>query len=135
MGTFRSDRLNEEVKKTVSEIIREMKDPRISPMTTLTDVDVTKDLKYAKIKVSVYDEDEKKRVSSLEALNHAAGFISHELGARMRIRAVPGMKFTLDNSIAYSVRISQILNDLHQTGAAVPADAEEDDARRQGGEE
>lgn len=114
MGTFRSGRMNEEVKKTISEIIREMKDPRISPMTTLTDVDVTNDLKYAKIKVSVYDEDEQKRISSVEALNHAAGFIGRELGARMRIRAVPSMKFSLDHSIAYSARISEILNELHK---------------------
>jgi len=114
MGTFRSDRMNEEVKKTISEIVREMKDPRISPMTTLTEVDVTSDQKYAKIKVSVYDSDDAKRKSSVDALNHAAGFISHELGARMRIRAVPSLKFALDNSIAYSVRISEILNDLHK---------------------
>ena len=120
MATFRSDRRNEEVKKTVSEIIREMKDPRISPMTTLTEVDVTNDLKYAKVKVSVYDEDEKKRISSVEALNHAAGFISHELGARMRIRAVPSIKFTLDNSISYSVRISEILNELHKADGNEP---------------
>ncbi len=77
-------------------------------MTTLTEVDVTSDLKYAKIKVSVYDSDDAKRKSSVDALNHAAGFISHELGARMRIRAVPSLKFALDNSIAYSVRISEI---------------------------
>ena len=120
MATFRSDRRNEEVKKTVSEIIREMKDPRISPMTALTEVEVTKDLKYAKVKVSVYDEDEKKRVSSVEALNHAAGFISHELGARMRIRAVPSIKFTLDNSISYSVRISEIINELHKADGNEP---------------
>lgn len=114
MGTFRSDRLNEEVKKTISQIVREMKDPRISPMTTLTGVDVTKDLKYAKIKVSVYDEDDEKRRSSVEALNHAAGFIARELGARMRIRAVPSLKFTLDDSIAYSAHISEILSGLHK---------------------
>lgn len=114
MTTFRSDRRNEEVRKTISEIVREMKDPRISPMTTLTDVDMTNDLKYAKVKVSVYDEDDAKRRSSVDALNHAAGFISHELGARMRIRAVPSLKFTLDNSIVYSVRISEILNELHK---------------------
>ncbi|MEA4912993.1 MAG: 30S ribosome-binding factor RbfA [Christensenella sp.] len=120
MATFRADRRNEEVKKTISEVIREMKDPRISPMTALTEVEVTKDLKYAKVKVSVYDEDEKKRVSSVEALNHAAGFISHELGARMRIRAVPSIKFTLDNSISYSVRISEILNELHKTDGNEP---------------
>ncbi|MDD4312795.1 MAG: 30S ribosome-binding factor RbfA [Eubacteriales bacterium] len=120
MATFRADRRNEEVKKTISEVIREMKDPRISPMTALTEVEVTKDLKYAKVKVSVYDEDEKKRISSVEALNHAAGFISHELGARMRIRAVPSIKFTLDNSISYSVRISEILNELHQADKNEP---------------
>lgn len=120
MATFRADRRNEEVKKTISEVIREMKDPRISPMTALTEVEVTKDLKYAKVKVSVYDEDEKKRVSSVEALNHAAGFISHELGARMRIRAVPSIKFTLDNSISYSVRISEIINELHKADGNEP---------------
>ena len=120
MATFRADRRNEEVKKTISEVIREMKDTRISPMTALTEVEVTKDLKYAKVKVSVYDEDEKKRVSSVEALNHAAGFISHELGARMRIRAVPSIKFTLDNSISYSVRISEILNELHKADGNEP---------------
>ena len=120
MATFRADRRNEEVKKTISEVIREMKDPRISPMTALTEVEVTKDLKYAKVKVSVYDEDEKKRISSVEALNHAAGFISHELGARMRIRAVPSIKITLDNSISYSVRISEILNELHKADGNEP---------------
>jgi len=114
VATFRSDRLNEEVKKTVSAIVREMKDPRISKMTTLTDAEVTSDLKYAKIKVSVYDEDESRRQASVDALNHAAGFIARELGARMRIRAVPSLKFTLDNSIAYSARISEILNELHR---------------------
>ncbi|MDP3446861.1 MAG: 30S ribosome-binding factor RbfA [Eubacteriales bacterium] len=118
MATFRADRRNEEVKKTISEVIREMKDPRISPMTALTEVEVTKDLKFAKVKVSVYDEDEKKRISSVEALNHAAGFISHQLGARMRIRAVPSIKFTLDNTIAYSIRIAEILNGLIKTDAS-----------------
>ncbi len=113
VATFRSDRMNEEVKKTISEIIREMKDPRISEITALTGVEVTKDLKYAKIKVSVYDKNESRRQGSVDALNHAAGFIARELGMRMRIRAVPSLKFTLDNSIEYSVRISEILKDLH----------------------
>jgi len=135
MTTFRSDRRNEEVKKTVSEIIREMKDPRISPMTTLTDVDMTKDLKYAKIKVSVYDDNEKERISSVEALNHAAGFIAHELGARMRIRAVPSMKFMLDNTIAYSVRISGILNELHKSEGLGKESHEDEEAHIDEGEE
>jgi ribosome-binding factor A len=134
MATFRADRRNEEVKKTISEVIREMKDPRISPMTTLTEVEVTKDLKFAKAKVSVYDEDEKKRISSVEALNHAAGFISHELGARMRIRAVPSIKFTLDNTISYSVRIAEILNELHKTDVTEPQDADDEQDEEDGEE-
>lgn len=113
MSAIRSVRMNEEVKKIVSAIVREMKDPRISPMTTLTACEVTQDLKYAKIKVSVYDEDEERRNSTVEALNHAAGFISHELGGRMRIRSVPSIKFLLDNSIAYSVHIGKILDGLN----------------------
>ena len=135
MATFRADRRNEEVKKTISEVIREMKDPRISPMTALTEVEVTKDLKYAKVKVSVYDDDEKKRISSVEALNHAAGFISHERGMRMRIRAVPSIKFTLDNTIAYSVRISEILNELHKSDIAAEKTADETEQDAKAGKE
>lgn len=113
MSAIRSDRMNEEVKKTVTGIIREMKDPRISPMTTLTAVEVTNDLKYAKLRVSVYDEDESVRHGTVDALNHAAGFIARELGQRMLIRRVPTLKFQLDDSIAYSVHIAKLINDLH----------------------
>ena len=112
MSAIRSDRINEEVKKTLSAIVREMKDPRISPMTTLTGAEVTKDLKYAKISVSVYDKDDAVRQGTVDALNHAAGFIAHELGQRMLIRRVPSLKFRLDDSIAYSIHISEILNSL-----------------------
>ena len=112
MSAIRSDRINEEVKKTLSAIIREMKDPRISPMTTLTGAEVTKDLKYAKISVSVYDKDDAVRQGTVDALNHAAGFLAHELGQRMLIRRVPSLKFRLDDSIAYSIHISEILNSL-----------------------
>ena len=106
MSAIRSDRMNEEVKKTMTAIIREMKDPRISPMTTLTTVEVTNDLKYAKLRVSVYDEDEAVRRGTVDALNHAAGFLRHELGQRMLIRSAPALKFQLDDSIAYSVHIA-----------------------------
>ncbi|MBQ3662697.1 MAG: 30S ribosome-binding factor RbfA [Clostridia bacterium] len=112
MSAIRSDRINEEVKKTLSAIVREMKDPRISPMTTLTGAEVTKDLKYAKISVSVYDKDDAVRQGTVDALNHAAGFIAHELGQRMLIRRVPSLKFRLDDSIAYSIHITEILNSL-----------------------
>ena len=121
MPKIRGVRMNEEVKKTVSEIIREMKDPRISMMTTLTTCEVTNDLKYAKIKVSVYDKDDSLRKGTVDALNHASGFIARELGQRMRIRCLPKLQFSLDESIAYSVHIGKILNDLH-----IEQDAAED---------
>ena len=113
MSAIRCDRRNEEVKKTVSELIREMKDPRISPMTTITQCEVTRDLKYAKLGVSVYDEDDEARKATVDALNHAAGFLTREMGQRMRIRAVPQLRFALDDSIAYSVHISKLINQLH----------------------
>ena len=114
MSEIRGDRRNEELRKTVSEIIRDMKDPRISEMTTITNVEMTRDLKYAKLRVSVYDEDDSVRKKTVEALNHAAGFIAHEAGARMQIRRVPQMTFLLDSSIEYSVHISQLIDQLHR---------------------
>lgn len=112
MSAIRQDRMNEEVKKVVSEIIREMKDPRISAMTTITQAEVTNDLKQAKMHVSVYEQDEQVRKGTIDALNHAAGFIARELGQRMQIRRLPAMKFVLDTSIEYSVHIAHILNSL-----------------------
>lgn len=115
MSQVRTDRLNEEIKKTVMGVIRDMKDPRISSMATLTTVEVTKDLKYAKLAVSVYDKDDSVRRETVDALNHASGFIAHELGQRMLIRRVPALKFSLDESIAYSIHIQEVLNSLHIT--------------------
>lgn len=121
MSAIRTERLNEELKKTISEVIRELKDPRLSDMTTVTSVDMTKDQKYAKVRISVYDQDDAKRKGSVDALNHAAGFIGREVGRRMLIRNVPQMKFILDDSIAYSIRISQLIDSLHAGEKTVPA--------------
>lgn len=121
MSAIRTERLNEELKKTISEVIRELKDPRLSDMTTVTSVDMTKDQKYAKVRISVYDQDDAKRKGSVDALNHAAGFIGREVGRRMLIRNVPQMKFILDDSIAYSIRISQLIDSLHAGEKTAPA--------------
>lgn len=114
MANIRYDRINEEVKKTLSEIVREMKDPRISPMTTIMAAEVTNDQKLAKVRVSVYDKDDEKREETVAALNKAAGFIRHELGMRMDLRQLPQLKFILDTSIEYSVRIAGILDELNK---------------------
>lgn len=122
MSAIRYDRINEELKKVISEIVRELKDPRLSPMTTVMMVDATNDLKLAKVRVSVYDEDDQVRRDSVGALNHAAGFIAREIGRRMEIRRLPQLKFELDNTIEYSVHISQILNELNIDSDDKPED-------------
>lgn len=113
MPSVRYDRINEELKKALSVIVREMKDPRISPMTTILRVEATNDLKLAKVKVSVYDKSDDVRKETVVQLNRAEGFIARELGKRVDIRRIPTLKFTLDDSIEYAVHISEIINQLN----------------------
>ena len=113
MSNVRYSRIGEEIKKVLSDSIRELKDPRVSPLTTIMAVDVSSDLNLAKVRVSVYDENEQVRADSVEALNHARGFLSREIGRRMEIRRLPQLRFTLDNTIEYSVYISKIINEIN----------------------
>ena len=112
--SIRYDRMSEEIRKTISEIIRDMKDPRLSDMTTILSVEVASDLKLAKVRVSVYDKDDAAREASVEVLNHGSGFITRELGRRMDLRSLPKFKFVLDTSSEYSVRIAEIIDSLHK---------------------
>ena len=115
MAQVRYDRINEEVKKTVSEIVRELKDPRISALTSIMSAEVTNDQKLAKIRVSVYDNDvENALKTTVDALNGASGFIMRELGRRMDLRNIPKIKFFGDDSIEYSIHIADILNKLNK---------------------
>ncbi len=101
--------IQSEFKRVLSEIINvDMKDPRISEMSSVTHVALSRDLKYAKAYISVYDTD-KKRKSTIETLTHAEGFIKNEIGSRMKLRRLPEITFLLDTSIEYSSNISQIL--------------------------
>lgn len=109
---YRIGRLSEEIKKEVSQMIfEEIKDPRISSMTSITDIEVSKDLRYAKIYISVYGNDDEKK-NTIEGLKSATGFIRHELGKRIKLRYTPELIFELDNSIEYGAHISKILKDL-----------------------
>lgn len=101
--------LQAEFRRVLSEIIStEIKDPRVSEMASVTHVELSRDLKYAKAYISVYDTD-KKRKSTIETLTHAEHFIKNEIGARMKLRRLPAITFMLDTSIEYSNKISQIL--------------------------
>ena len=101
--------ISAEFKRVLSDIIRsEVKDPRVSEMTSVTHVEITKDLKYAKAYISVFDTDKMKK-STIETLSHAEHHIKDEIGARLRIRRLPQITFLLDTSIEYSSKISELL--------------------------
>ncbi len=110
----RTDRLAEEMKREISEIIRtDIRDPRLPDFVTLMSVKVTKDLSYATIYISVFGDEEKKK-NALMALQSAAGFIRHEIGRRMKIRYSPELKFVQDDSIEHGMHISEMLKDMNK---------------------
>ncbi len=101
-----------EFKRTISDIIKnDIKDPRVSEMASVTHVDLSRDLKYAKAYISVYDT-EKMKKSTIETLTHAEHFIKNEVGHRMRMRRLPEITFILDTSIEYSSKISEMLKNV-----------------------
>lgn len=112
MGFARFDRINEEIRKALSDIIRDMKDPRISPLTTVMRAEATNDLKQCKVMISVYDKDDAVRKETVKQLNSAEGFIAREMKRRIDLRHIPTFEFRLDDSIEYSVHISEIINKL-----------------------
>ncbi len=113
MAKYRINRISEEIRREVSDIIRSsVKDPRISQVTSVVRADVAGDLRYAKIYISVLGSEED-RESTLEGLKQAAGFIRRELGNRLDIRYTPELQFVSDHSIEYSVEINKKLSELN----------------------
>jgi len=95
-------------------IIREdVSDPRTQCMFSITHVDVTRDLRYAKVYISVYEEE--KREGMMKALRSAAGFIRHNLGLRVQLRYTPELLFELDTTIEYGVHIASLINQVRKT--------------------
>ena len=111
MGANRIGRINEEIKKEISQIIRELKDPRISLVTSVVAVDVTKDMRWCKVFISVMG-DEKQQNDTIEGLKSAASFVRRELGARVDLRYTPEVIFTLDHSIEHGAHINKILREI-----------------------
>ena len=110
MGYPRTERIGEEIKKLVSNLIRnELKDPRISPLTSIVDVEVTRDLRYANIFVSVYGTEED-RENTINALSNACGFVRKEMGKKLKLRYTPEPIFKKDLSIEKGLYISSLLN-------------------------
>ena len=110
MSYQRIDRISEEVRREVDAIIRdELHDPRISGTFSVTRADVTGDLRYAKIYISVFEDD--KRDDLMAALKNAKGYIRRALGKRMIIRYTPELTFVSDKNIEYGVHIAKVLAD------------------------
>lgn len=107
----RIDKINTEVMRELSNVIRELKDSRIPVMTSVVAVHVTNDLRYAKAYISVMgDETTKKK--AMEGLNSASGFIRREIGRRVNLRYAPEFVFELDNSIEHGSHIDKLLKNI-----------------------
>lgn len=116
--SFRPERLAEAIKKEISELLREeLKDPRIG-FVSITSVEVSKDLRYANVFVSVFGEPAQQK-ASIEALQKAQGFIRGELGRRIRLRYTPEITFKLDQSISHGSRIIALMEEVREKGGGV----------------
>jgi ribosome-binding factor A len=108
----RTGRVGDLIRAELSDLLlRHVQDPRIR-LVSVTEVDVTQDLRRATVKVSVLGEDDE-RVATIEALRHARGFLRTELAHRLRMRTTPELLFELDRGAEYSQRISDLLESLN----------------------
>lgn len=113
-NSIKNVRINGEVQKELSNIIRnEIKDPRISPLTSIVAVQVTPDLKQCKAYVSVYG-DEEAQAATIAGLKSAEGYIRNQLARTVNLRNTPDIHFILDQSIEYGVRMSKIIDEVNK---------------------
>ena len=111
-NSIKNTRVNSEVQRELSEIIsRELKDPRIHPMTTVVAVEVTPDLKLCKAYISVLGDEEAGK-DTIKGLKNAVGFIRTQLARRINLRNTPEITFILDQSIEYGVNMSRKIDEL-----------------------
>lgn len=112
--TMRSNRVGEQMKKELGDIISlKLKDPRVG-FVTVTDVEVTGDLQQATVYISVLG-DETQRENTLKGLAKAKGFIRSEIGSRIRLRKTPDLVFEFDESIDYGNRIETLLKSVNES--------------------
>ncbi len=110
----RAERVAEFIKQEISVLLqRGLKDPRVG-FVTVTDVEVTRDLRNAKVYISVFGSDEK-RQESMDGLKAATGFIRREIGKHLRLRYIPEITFRFDDSVQYGAHINELLQDIKKT--------------------
>lgn len=117
MAKYRSGRINEEIKRELSDIIQnEVRDPRVTAMVSVTNVEVTKDLHYAKVFVSLFGKEEQKK-ETLSALKSSAGFMRREIGHRVNLRHTPELLIELDNTIEHGMHINALLESIKESSS------------------
>jgi len=116
---WRQDQLGEVITQELSDLIRtRMKDPRIG-FASITDVEVSADLRHAKVFVSVMGGEDEQR-ATMTSLDRASGFLRHELAQRLTIRHTPELVFRLDQSIARGAHLLELINQMSATGKVAP---------------
>ena len=114
MAGYKINRVTSDIKICLSELLREVKDPRVSKLISIVKLDVSGDMSYAAVYVSAI-EGEAATKESVKALNKSAsGFLRRELGARMKLRKVPELRFVADNSIEKSSEILGIIKSFEK---------------------
>ena len=118
MPSNRIGRINEEIQRELADQLRRLKDPRVSQvgMVSITRVDTTSDLRYARVYVSVLNKDLEK--DALKGLKSAAGFLRRELGRALQLRYTPELQFIADDSIQHGAHILEILRQVERQDEA-----------------
>ena len=122
MASNRIGRINEEIQREMSSLIRTVKDPRVSGMISITAVETTPDLKYCKVFVSMLDKSDCSQV--LKGLKSASGYLRRELGRTLNLRNTPQLSFVQDDSIDKGAYILGLLRDPEVVKPANPANAD-----------
>ncbi len=115
MAGYKIDRITSDIRIAMADILRDIKDPRVSKMLSIIKVHVTNDLSYATFYVSAIEGKELTE-SSVKALKGAAGYIRRELGNRVKMRKVPEVRFVADDSIQFSAQLSSIIDSFEKGG-------------------
>ena len=121
MASNRIGRINEEIQREMSSLIRTVKDPRVTGLISVTAVDTTPDLKFCKLYISVLDKSDVNQV--LKGLKSASGYLRRELGRTLNLRNTPELTFVRDDSIDHGAHILDMLRDPNVVKPANPANA------------
>ena len=111
MASNRIGRINEEIQRELADLLRTLKDPRVQAMISVTRVETTGDLRYAKVYISVLEKERSRDV--LKGLKSAGGFLRREIGNRLQLRYTPELVFELDDSIEHGAHIFDLIAKLH----------------------